>query len=86
MIHLLYKEYFSSNRRGTSLRIFITSIAVFVVLNLVENIIHYSIGRNHGNAGIFIISPSYIDWMRIMIIMIIFAILQGLITMVLSSK
>lgn len=85
MLHLLYKEYFISNRNN-SLTVFTVSIVVFIVLNLVENVIHYSIGRTHENVGIFIVAPSYVDWVRITTIMIIFAILQGLLTMLLSSK
>ena len=85
MPHLLYNEYFITNR-NRSLTIFTVSIAVFIVLNLVENVIHYSIGRTHGTSGIVIVAPSYVDWLRITIIMIIFAILQGLLTMALSSN
>jgi len=81
MFHLLYKEY-----HGNSRRIFVISVAVFIFLNLVENVIHYSIGRMHGKANVSIIAPSSTDWMRIIGIMVIFALLQGLFTMMLSKQ
>lgn len=85
MFHLLYKEYFNIDR-SNSRRIFVISIVVFIFLNLVENVIHYSIGRMHGISNMSIIAPSSTDWTRIIGIMIIFALLQGLFTMMLSSK
>ena len=87
MLHLLYKEYFNTRGSGNSRRhIFVASIVVFIILNLVENVIHYSIGRMHGLSGISLTAPSYVDWVRIIGIMIIFAILQGLFTMTLSAN
>ena len=82
MLHLLYKEYFNNNTR----HIFVISVIVFVVLNIIENVIHYNIGRQHDvSVGeIKAYAPSEGDWVRIITIMIIFAILQGLFTMALS--
>lgn len=85
MFHLLYKEYFNIDR-SNSRRIFVISVVVFIFLNLVENVIHYSIGRTHGISNMSIHVPSSTDWTRIIGIMIIFALLQGLFTMMLSSK
>jgi len=87
MFHLLYKEYFNRRRHGGSSRhIFIISVAVFICLNLVENVIHYSIGRTHGASNVSFMAPSSVDWVRIIVIMVIFALLQGLFTMALSSN
>jgi hypothetical protein len=81
MFELIYKKYF---KKGT-LDIFLFSFLVFIVLNLIENLIHYNIGKFHdannsGIAGIHFTNPSNTDWARIIIIMVIFAILQGFFT------
>jgi hypothetical protein len=83
MFHLLYKEYFNKNTR----HIFLISVIVFVVLNIIENVIHYNIGRQHDvSVGeIKAYAPSEGDWVRIIVIMTIFAILQGLFTMTFSK-
>jgi len=84
MFHLLYKEYFNKNTR----HIFVISVIVFVVLNIIENVIHYNIGRQHNkpSSEITAYAPSSEDWVRIIVIMGIFAILQGLFTMALSNS
>ena len=63
----------------------IISMMVFGVLNLIENIIHYSIGRIHSSESnlsylIPVFFPSGNDLIKIFIIMIIFGLAQGLIT------
>ena len=70
-------------------------VIVFIVLNVIENVIHYNIGKYHeGNtingdkvangsanvAGIHFTNPSQTDWVRIIVIMLIFAVLQGFFT------
>jgi hypothetical protein len=59
------------------------SILVFLILNLIENYIHFSIGR--GDTGekhytIQLSTPTRIDWLRIFVIMTIFAFLQAFFT------
>ena len=84
MFHLIFKKYFKS---GT-IHIFVFSFLVFVVLNIIENVIHYNIGKFHegagaGNgafAGYHFTNPSNTDWVRIVVIMFMFALLQGLFT------
>jgi hypothetical protein len=84
MFELIFKKYF---KPGT-LHIFAFSFIVFIVLNLIENIIHYNIGKFHnkgevnGNnvAGFHFTNPSETDWVRIIVIMFIFAVLQGFFT------
>ena len=86
MFHLIFKKYFKS---GT-IHIFFFSFIVFIVLNLIENVIHYNIGKFHeGNAngngkhvlaGYHFTNPSNTDWVRIAVIMLIFALLQGFFT------
>jgi len=86
MFELIFKKYFKS---GT-LHIFVFSFLVFIVLNIIENVIHYNIGKFHdgnGNrngagavAGFHFTNPSDTDWVRIVVIMFIFAVLQGVFT------
>jgi len=87
MFDLIIKKYF---KPGT-LHIFAFSFIVFIILNVIENVIHYNIGKYHeGNtgrinsganiAGIHFTNPSQTDWVRIVVIMLIFAVLQGFFT------
>jgi hypothetical protein len=60
------------------------SMGVFLVLNMFENIIHFSIGRNikeKDNANIGNIEiPEYYDIIKIIVIMFVFAFLQAIFT------
>lgn len=81
MFHLIFKKYFKS---GT-IHIFVFSFLVFIILNVIENVIHYNIGKFHdrgvgGVAGYHFTNPSITDWVRIIVIMFVFAILQGVFT------
>jgi hypothetical protein len=69
-------------QNNTTTHIFIASISAFLILNSIENILHYNIGRTTDNDEIFIATvPTKKDCLRIFCIMIIFAILQGLLTL-----
>lgn len=90
MFELIFKKYF----KPATLHIFVFSFLVFIVLNVIENVIHYNIGKYHeanspppvkGNgsgsiAGFHFTNPSDKDWVRIVVIMFIFAVLQGFFT------
>lgn len=92
MFHLIFKKYFKKE----TLHIFVFSFLVFIVLNVIENVIHYNIGKYHDAAattsgtdlrrmsknvaGFHFTNPSEADWLRIVVIMIIFAVLQGFFT------
>ena len=65
--------------------IFFISFFVFICINLVENLLHYNIGRNT-DKEIKLKSPTTKDWIRIVIVMIIFAILQGSLTYYFNKK
>lgn len=58
------------------------SFAVYLFVNLFENLIHYNIGRlsKNGENHKEIKFPSKDDLLRIVIVMLIFAALQGLLT------
>jgi hypothetical protein len=61
------------------------SFFVYLVLNLFENLIHYNIGR-FSNADTKFEIPTQKDWFKIIIVMSIFALLQGLFTYWFQSK
>jgi hypothetical protein len=69
--------------------IFIISMTVYIVINLVENTIHYNIGRNFDIRhlhDIKFIPPSSVDFTRIISVMAVFAMLQGLFTVMLTNR
>lgn len=64
-------------------RVIIVSMLVFLVLNIIENIIHFSIGRNiekKYDVAFELKMPGKYDIIKITVIMIIFSILQGIFT------
>jgi hypothetical protein len=65
--------------------IFISSFIVFIFLNVIENYIHYNIGRHYNQKDLKLSSPYLIDWIKIIITMIIFGILQGIFTIILHN-
>ena len=65
-------------------RLLFISFTVYIFVNLFENIIHYNIGK-HSNHDIKIEIPTKKDWSKIIIIMISFALLQGVFTCVLNN-
>lgn len=68
----------------TNFKLFFISSIVFIFINAIENIIHFSIGRDiHDKeklTNIKFILPNKYDVIKIIIVMIIFALLQGFFT------
>lgn len=64
--------------KGTYL--ILISMIVFGILNLIENLIHYNIGRSYGNNQLIFNIPNKNDFIKIILIMIIFSLAQGLLT------
>jgi hypothetical protein len=60
--------------------ILLISMMVFIVLNLIENVLHYNIGFNSIGRDFELKNPSMTDWIKIVIVMILFAYLQGFFT------
>jgi hypothetical protein len=60
--------------------IFLLSIVIFLVLNTIENLIHYNIGRFSDEDSLRLTNPTFVDWIRIIVTMVIFALLQGSLT------
>ena len=66
-------------------RVFVASFIAFIILNVIENYIHYNIGRNREEKEFIKLSmPSTKDWFKIILIMIVFALLQAAFTIFLS--
>ena len=78
MFGQIFKKYFNP---GT-IHVFVFSFFIFIALNVVENVIHYNIGKFHNgqNGGYHFTNPSRGDWGRIIVIMLVFALLQGAFT------
>jgi len=60
--------------------IFIISFLVFIFLNIIENMLHFTNGRKENNKIFQFTSLKKRDLIKIVIIMVIFALLQGGIT------
>ena len=64
---------------GASFHIIAVSFFVYIFVNFFENMIHYNIGR-FSNKETKIELPSKKDLIKIVIVMCVFALLQGLLT------
>ena len=64
---------------SSNMHLIIVSSFVYVFINLIENLIHYNIGR-FSNKDTKLELPTKKDWLKIIVIMCIFAILQGILT------
>lgn len=64
---------------GSSFHIIVISFFVYLFVNLFENMIHYNIGR-FSNKETKLELPSTKDFIKIVLVMCIFALLQGLLT------
>ncbi len=60
--------------------IFIISFVVFIFLNIIENLLHFTNGRKENDKIFQFTIPKKRDMIKIVIIMVIFALLQGGIT------
>ena len=64
---------------GASFHIIAISFFVYIFVNLFENIIHYNIGRFSNKETKFEV-PSQKDFIKIVLVMCVFALLQGVLT------
>ncbi len=69
----------------TNMRILLVSFAVYLFVNLFENLIHYNIGRN-SNSEIKFEIPTKKDWIKIVFVMFFFAFLQGILTCMFDER
>ena len=64
---------------GASFHIIAISFFVYIFVNLFENMIHYNIGR-FSNKETKLELPNKKDFIKIVVVMCVFALLQGLLT------
>ena len=64
---------------GASFHIIVISFIIYLFVNMFENLIHYNIGKFSNKETKFDI-PSKKDWIKIILVMCVFALLQGLLT------
>jgi hypothetical protein len=64
---------------GASFHIIAISFFVYIFVNFFENMIHYNIGR-FSNKETKLELPSKIDLIKIVVVMCIFALMQGVLT------
>ena len=64
---------------GTNFHLIAISFFVYLFVNLFENLIHYNIGK-FSNKETKLELPSQNDWIKIVVVMCVFALLQGLLT------
>ena len=69
---------------GASLHIIVISFFVYLFVNLFENLIHYNIGK-FSNKETKLELPSEKDFIKIALVMCVFALLQGLLTYYFTS-
>jgi hypothetical protein len=75
MFETLYKLYSKKN----AFHLLVISFTIFAIMNIIENVIHYNIGKT-SNAEFEFSNPTIADWKKIIITMILFAFLQGFLT------
>ena len=62
------------------LRVIAISAIIYLFVNLIENIFYYSIGRHSNQEKFKLEFPTKIDWFKIILITIFFAVIQGILT------
>jgi hypothetical protein len=64
---------------GASFHIIVISFFIYLFVNMFENLIHYNIGK-FSNKETKLSLPSTTDWVKMVLVMSMFALLQGLLT------
>jgi hypothetical protein len=77
-------HYLSSKKPMNKL--LIVSFFVYLCVNMFENLIHYTIGKHSEDKNTDSILPPLNDWIRIILVMIVFAALQGALTCYFTKK
>ena len=75
----IFRTYIMYIISGASFHLIAISFFVYLFVNLFENLIHYNIGRFTDKETKFEV-PTKKDWIKIAIVMCVFALLQGLLT------
>ena len=67
------------------MKLFMIPFLVYLGLNMIENLIHYNIGK-YTDQTTRMDLPTMMDWVKIIVVMISFAFLQGLFTCILDKE
>ena len=70
---------------SSNIHLMVVSFLLYVVINMFENVIHYNIGKFSNKETKFVI-PSKKDWVKIIVVMTVAALLQGFFTYWFQSK
>jgi hypothetical protein len=70
----------------SSVHLILVSFLVYIFVNLFENLIHYNIGKFSNKDDVKFDMPTPKDWVRIICIMVVFALLQGILTFYFNRK
>jgi len=79
----MWLAHYLSKNKGIN-KLLVVSFFVYLGVNLFENLIHYSIGKFSKTHNTLV--PPSEDWIKIIIVMIVFAGLQGLLTCYFTQK
>ena len=71
--------------KSSSFRLLIISFCVYLFVNLFENLIHYNIGK-HSNSELKFEIPTEGDWFKIIMVMLTFALIQGVLTCLIDDR
>ena len=71
--------------KSSSFRLLIISFCVYLFVNLFENLIHYNIGK-HSNSELKFEIPTEDDWFKIIMVMLTFALIQGVLTCLIDDR
>jgi hypothetical protein len=71
--------------KSSSFRLLIVSFCVYLFVNLLENLIHYNIGK-YSNSELKFEMPTEGDWFKIIVVMLTFALIQGVLTCIIDDR
>ena len=71
--------------KSSNFRLLIISFCVYLFVNMFENLIHYNIGK-HSNSELKFEIPTEGDWFKIIVVMLTFALIQGVLTCVIDDR
>lgn len=71
--------------KSSNFRLLIISFCVYLFVNMFENLIHYNIGK-HSNSELKFEIPTEGDWFKIIVVMITFALIQGVLTCLIDDR
>ena len=66
------------------MKLFLISFSIYIMVNMIENLIHYNIGK-YSDHTLQLDLPTKKDWIKIILVMITFAGLQGVLTAYMDS-